>query len=74
MPNKVSSLVTNSFWLTSKYIPIIPSPTPIKDFGFIFLLSINRINNNTNNGCVDANKAPNPLSIYFKAQTKTPLP
>ncbi len=73
-PNNVSSDVTSSFWLTNKYIPNIPKATPINDFFCSGFLSINLNKKSTNSGCVEANRAPKPLSTYRKAQTKTPLP
>src|SRR5690606_14391555 len=61
-------------WLTNIYMPIIPKAIPIIELVFILLLSIKRISNSTNNGCVEASKAAKPLSTYFSDQTNTPFP
>lgn len=51
-----------------------PKITPMTDMVCIFLPCKTRIMTSTTSGCADISKAANPLSIYFNAQTTTPLP
>jgi len=53
---------------------MIPKIIPITDIPLILFPSSILIRINTIKGCVDARRAPKPLSTYLKAQTKTPLP